>query len=127
MGRVTHFEIHANRIERAKEFYEKVFDWKFTKWNGPEEYWLIKTGSDDKPGIDGGLIKRRGEVDGEAVIAYVCTIQVDSVDETAKKVEDEKGLIVVPKMPVPGVGWLIYCKDSEGNIFGIMEEDATAK
>jgi predicted enzyme related to lactoylglutathione lyase len=30
-------------------------------------------------------------------------------------------------MPVPGVGWLAYCKDPEGNIFGVMQNDPSVK
>ena len=127
MNRVVHFEIHASNPQRAISFYKKIFNWEFTSWGGNEEYWLIKTGPNDKPGIDGGLIKRRGEIDGQAVIAYVCTIGVDSVDITSKAVTENKGEIVIPKMPIPGVGWLIYCKDTEGNIFGIHQEDPNAK
>lgn len=127
MNRVIHFEIQANNPERAIAFYKSVFNWEFTSWGGSEEYWTIKTGPDDKPGIDGGLMKRQGETDGQAVIAYVCTIGVESVEKTAKEVIDNEGKIVVPKMPIPGVGWNIYCKDTEGNIFGIHQEDPEAK
>ena len=127
MNRVIHFEIHAANPQRAISFYKNIFGWEFTNWGGHEEYWLIKTGPDDKPGINGGLIKRRGEIDGRAVIAYVCTINVESVDNTSKKVAANGGEIVVPKMPIPGVGWLVYCKDTEGNIFGIHQEDQNAK
>jgi uncharacterized protein len=125
--RVVHFEIHAEKTLRAVDFYKQVFDWKFTKWPGPEDYWLVKTGPKEEPGIDGGLINRRGPIDGTAVISYVCTVKVSSVDEIISKVASSGGLIVVPTMPIPGVGWLAYCKDTEGNISGIMEDDPSAK
>ena len=44
MNRPIHFEIPAEKPERAIEFYEKVFGWKFEKWDGPAEYWIIRTG-----------------------------------------------------------------------------------
>lgn len=127
MPRVIHFEIHAEDPERAVEFYLKVFGWKIYKWEGPVEYWLIETGPKDQPGIDGGIMRRRGEIYGQAVIAYVCTIDVPNVDECTKKVEEHNGQVVVAKMAIPGVGWSAYCKDSEGNLFGIMQEDPNAK
>ena len=127
MNRVIHFEIHASEPKRAISFYKNVFGWEFNNWGGSEDYWLIRTGPDDKIGINGGLIKRRGEIDGQAVLAYVCTIGVDSVDESAKMVVSNQGEIVLPKMPIPNVGWLVYCKDTEGNIFGIHQEDSNAK
>jgi uncharacterized protein len=127
MGRVVHFEIHAENPKRAVEFYSNLFGWQFTKWDGPMEYWLINTGPKEKPGIDGGLILRRGPIDGSAVIAYVCTVEVDSVDSALAKATSTGGAVALPKMPVPGVGWLAYAKDTEGNIFGMMQADASAK
>ena len=127
MSRVVHFEIHAGDTERAVKFYQSVFDWKFQKWEGPMEYWLVITGPDNQPGINGGLIQRRGEIDGQAVIAYVCTVDVASVDDSTAAVQKNGGQVVVPKMPVPGVGWLVYCKDTEGNIFGMLQADTNAK
>jgi predicted enzyme related to lactoylglutathione lyase len=126
MGRVIHFEIHAEQPERAIKFYRELFGWEFTRWEGPMPYWLIKTGPDSEPGINGGLIQRRGGVDGQAVIAYVCTVQTASVDEFVKKALAGGGTMAVPKMPIPGVGWLAYCKDTEGNIFGLMQPDPKA-
>lgn len=54
MPRVQHFEISANDPEKVASFYEKVFGWKVTKWEGPVEYWLVETGETEEPGIDGG-------------------------------------------------------------------------
>jgi len=126
MPRVVHFEIHAGDCERAAKFYKTVFGWDFQKWEGPMEYWMVITGPDNQPGINGGLMPRRGEIDGQAVIAYVCTVDVASIDDSTKTVESNGGQVVVPKMPIPGVGWLVYCKDTEGNIFGMMQADANA-
>ena len=61
MSRVVHFEIPADDPERAINFYEKVFGWRFEKWEGPIEYWLVKTGPEDQPGIDGGLTRREDQ------------------------------------------------------------------
>lgn len=126
MGRVVHFEIHAGDPERAIKFYSQVFGWQFTKWEGPMPYWLILTGPDTERGINGGLLPRRGEIDGQAVIAYVCTADVTNIDESVQKTVAAGGTVVVPKMPIPGVGWLLYCKDTEGNIFGMMQSDPKA-
>lgn len=91
------------------------------------EYWVIKTGPAESRGIDGGMVRRRGPIDGQAVIAYVCTIDVPAIDEYVQKITANGGQIALPKMPIPGVGWLAYGKDTEGNIFGIMQPDPTAK
>ena len=122
MPRVVHFEVEADQPERAIKFYETVFGWKIQKWEGPIDYWLITTGKKDEAGIDGGLSKR---TEGEP--STVNTIDVPSVDQYITKVESNGGTIVRLKMAVPGVGWMAYFKDPDGNMFGMMEEDSTAK
>lgn len=127
MGRIVHFEIHADNPARAAKFYTDVFDWKIEKWEGPVEYWLVMTGPDNEPGINGGLMQRKSDQTGDIIMAYVCTAQVDSVDDSVAKALACGGQLALPKMPVPGVGWLAYCKDTEGNIFGMMQSDPNAK
>ena len=126
MPRVIHFEIHAGDPDRAVKFYESLFGWTFQKWEGPMDYWLVTTGPDSQPGINGGLLRRQGEIDGQAVIAYVCTIDVENIDASIAKAQSLGSQVVVPKMPIPGMGWLVYCKDTEGNIFGMMQADPNA-
>lgn len=126
MPRVVHFEIHADDPQRAVTFYENVFGWETQAWGEEQNYWLVSTGPDDEPGINGGIIQRQEGTRGDAVIAFVCTVDVPSVDEYVTRATDNGGSIALPKMPVPGVGWLAYCKDTEGNIFGLMEEDLDA-
>ena len=129
MPRVIHFEVHAENPERAVQFYQKVFGWQFSKWEGPADYWLITTGPNDKPGINGGLMRRHGPgpVEMQAVNSYVCTVDSTSVDETVKSALANGGTLAHPKMPIPGVGWLANVKDTEGNIVGIMQSDPAAK
>lgn len=124
MPRVIHFEIFAEDPQRAIDFYSKVFDWIFRKWDGPEEYWFITTGPGHQKGINGGLVPRRDRIDGTAVTGYVCTVDVDSVDAYADKVETAGGTIVTPKFPIPGFGWLAHARDTEGNLFSMMEADS---
>jgi hypothetical protein len=128
MPRVVHFEIHAENPERARKFYGDLFGWEFAQFGGPMDYWIIRTGSEGQPGIDGGLVRRVGAppVDGQPVNAYVCTVDVDQLDEAVEKALAIGAALAVPKMPIPGIGWLAYAKDPEGNIFGMMQADPTA-
>ncbi|MBL8514633.1 MAG: VOC family protein, partial [Betaproteobacteria bacterium] len=121
MGRVVHFEIQASNPEALIPFYEKLFGWQFMKWEGPMPYWLIKTGEPDAPGIDGGLLPRQGPIpaDGASVNCYVCTVDVANLDNSLANIP-AGGAMCVPKMAIPGVGWLAYAKDPDGNIFGMM-------
>jgi hypothetical protein len=128
MPRPVHFEIHADNPERAMKFYGELFGWTFTRW-GEESYWLIGTGERDTPGIDGGLVPRRGAgpTDMQPVNAFVCIIDVPDVDAALARVAELGGVVAVPKMPIPTVGWLAYGKDPEGNLFGMMKMDANAQ
>jgi predicted enzyme related to lactoylglutathione lyase len=126
MARVVHFEIQAEDPERAVRFYSDVFGWQANKWAGPEDYWLLKTGPENEPGIDGAILRRPAPINGDSVIAFVCTIDSHSIDTDIASVTGHGGTIVLPKMAVPHIGWLVYCKDTEGNIFGIMQADPNA-
>jgi predicted enzyme related to lactoylglutathione lyase len=127
MPRPIHFEIHAENPQRAIEFYTRLFGWQFSQW-GTEPYWLVKTGEQGTPGIDGGLMPRRGPAPEAmaAVNAFVCTVDVADLDAMVQKLTASGGTVALPKMPVPTVGWLAYGKDTEGNLFGMMQMDAKA-
>ncbi len=122
MTRVVHFEIVADDAERITKFYEKVFDWKVQKWEGPMEYWFLMTGDEKEPGINGAFGMRQSPED-----VIVNTIDVDDVDKYVKLVEENGGEIVRPKQVIPGVGYLAYFKDTEGNLWGMMHDDPEAK
>ncbi len=128
MNRVIHFEIQVGDAERAIRFYRELLGWTFTRWAGPASYWLVSTGANDQPGIDGGLLLRQGPppVEGQGVNAFVCTVQTDALDALLGKVSALGGQIAMPKTAIPGVGWLAYFKDPEGNILGAMQNDPAA-
>jgi len=121
MPRVIHFELTADDPERATQFYSKVFGWQIQKWEGPQDYWLITTGEVGTPGIDGAMMRR-----GDFSAPVVNTIDVPSVDEFVAKITANGGSVVAPKMPIPGIGYFAYCKDTEGNMFGVMQSDPSA-
>jgi uncharacterized protein len=128
MNRVVHFEIHAENTAAAVEFYKQVFGWKIEPWGPPEsEYWHIDTGANageaGSAGIDGGLWRRRGPAptEGAGLNAYSCTIDVGNIDEILEAIKGAGGSVVVEKNEIPGVGWLAYCKDTDGNIFGVVQ------
>jgi hypothetical protein len=128
MSRVIHFEIHASKPQALIAFYTSLFGWKFQQW-GHVEYWQVETGPSDQAGINGGLVPRRGtsSVDGQAVNAFVCTVQVTSLDETFSQALALGATVTLPKMPIPGVGWLAYVKDPDANLLGLMQPDPSAK
>jgi uncharacterized protein len=122
MPRPIHFDMSAENPERAMNFYKDIFGWKFEKWNGPMEYWMITTGQGNEPGINGGLSKKD-----QQSMPNMNTIGVSSVEKFSTMVQEKGGKILMPKMPIPGVGWFATCQDTEGNTFGIIEENRDAK
>lgn len=122
MLRFVHFDLGADDPERAVKFYSDVFGWKADKWDGPMDYWLVTTGPDDQPGINGGIAKRKDPSE-----RVTNTIDVPSVDEFIEKITQAGGKVIAPKMAIQGVGYFALCLDTEDNTFGIMEEDPNAK
>lgn len=122
MSRVIHFEIAADDPARIEKFYNRVFEWEFTKWDGPVEYWLVKTGDGKQAGINGGLMKKMpGQTYG--TINYVA---VSSIDESLTKIQSNGGKIIMPKEQIPQVGYIAICADIEKNIFGVIQPDEKA-
>jgi uncharacterized protein len=127
--RPIHFEIHASDPERVQAFYRTLFGWQFQAWGGPAEYWVISTGEPAQPGINGGMVRRRGPApaEGQSVNAFVCTVDVADLDATLRAVPGAGGTLALPRMAVPGVGWLAYVKDPDGNLCGLMQADSAAR
>ena len=119
MSRVVHFEMMAYEPERAIDFYSKVLDWKFQKWANPDsDYWLISTGDDEAPGINGGLTT------GKPVSAVVKTIGVADLDATLDRIEENGGRVIRPRVSRPGMGWYASFEDPVGNQFGLLQAGA---
>ncbi len=132
MNRPVHFEIQAQEPERAIKFYTEVFGWKIDKWPGLDwDYWVVMTGEKDttEPGIHGGLLKSPAAQPPEqcGTNAFVCTMQVDSYDETEQKILAAGGKVAMPKFALAGMAWQGYYLDTEGNTFGIHQADPNAK
>lgn len=120
-NRVVHFEIPCNEPEKTMTFFKEVFNWNFQEFI-PGEYWAATTGDEKLPGINGGIMKKK---DPNQPIAN--SIDVADIDATIVKIEKAGGTVVVPKMPVPTVGWLAYFKDPDGNIHGVFQNDPSSK
>lgn len=126
-SRVIHFEVQADDVKRAKDFYEKTFGWKveqmMKKEDGGMDYWGLTTGKEGTPGINGGLYQRPKD---EKVYYFDDTIAVDNIDGAIKLVKENGGKIRSEKTgkekdEIPGVGWFASAIDTEGNHFGIMQ------
>ncbi len=136
MNRIIHFEIRAENPERAAKFYKTVFGWQINELVMPgvqmkdeNRYWLVATGPETEPGVNGGIAFRQGSnpTEGQPINAFVCTMDVSNLDESVKKVLNNGGKVDLPRMAITGIGWWASCRDPEGNIFGMLQEDPNAR
>ena len=125
MDKVVHFEIPVDDEARAKDFYGSVFEWELNDndMGGGAVYTTATTVAIDEQmrpkeagAINGGIMKRSSDTP-----SPVITIQVDSIDESLKKVEAGGGSTIQPRTPIPNMGAFAYFKDSEGNTMGLWE------
>ncbi|HEY6372963.1 MAG TPA: VOC family protein [Candidatus Sulfotelmatobacter sp.] len=119
-----YFEIQADDSQRAIHFYSQIFGWKFSEIKGlPIPYWMIETG-----GSRGGLLQRPAKTPPQqsGTNAFVCSLEVEDFDATAKTILKLGGIIALPKFAVPKTCGQGYFVDPEGNTFGIFEVDANA-
>ena len=122
MARIVHFEINTPDVEATTVFYGSVFGWQFNKWEGGEQaYWLVTTGEEGTPGINGGVMSV------DEWPQTVNTMQVDSVEAFTEKITAHGGEVVVPKMAIKGMGYSAYFRDPTGVAFGIFEPDESAE
>ncbi|HZY47472.1 MAG TPA: VOC family protein [Candidatus Bathyarchaeia archaeon] len=122
--RVVHFELPADNVERAKNFYQKAFGWDISQFPGME-YHMVNTAEVDQQtrqpkipgGINGGMAKRNGDTNKNTVI----TIDTTDIDATLKNIERLGGKTVQKKQPVADMGFTAYFKDTEGNVIGLWQ------
>jgi predicted enzyme related to lactoylglutathione lyase len=122
---VDFFAIHADDVPRARQFYESVFGWTFEPW-GPPDFYLIETDPARAGTIRGALQERREFVPDQKMVGYECTIVVDNIDQTLRAIEANGGRVAAPKFHIPNVGTIAYFFDSEGNVAGLRQPEATA-
>ncbi len=127
MGKVTHFELGVDDLDRAKNFYSTVFGWKLDTMDMPgggQYTGIITTDVDPQtmtptqPGaINGGMVLRSETV----TPAPVVTIEVSGIDAALAQVESAGGTTVAPRTEIPGMGAYAYFTDLEGNVMGLWE------
>jgi len=123
---VAHFAINADQLDRTRRFYERVFGWRFEAW-GPPGFFMIETGTREKPGIVGSMQQRRELIPGERMTGFECTISVEDVKAAENLVKGNGGTIILPTTVIPTVGRLFFFRDPDGNVAGVMQYDSNAK
>lgn len=110
---LCHFELMTVNPDRAMSFYGKVFDWTFDRESIPG-YTLVNTGQEPT----GAIFAKPDEAPSVCANIY---FQVDDLDATLAKAIEHGGKTLVPKTPIPNVGFFAMFADPEGLAIGIMQ------
>jgi predicted enzyme related to lactoylglutathione lyase len=114
---VRWFEIYVQDMDRAKRFYESVFQVKLEKLNSPEiEMWAFPMLM-DKEGSSGALVRMKGfPSGGNSTLVYFgcadCSVE-------AARVVPSGGRLHREKMSIGQYGFIVLAYDTEGNMFGL--------
>ena len=111
------FEIYVQDMERAKKFYETVFQIKLEKLNSPElELWAFPMFM-DQVGASGALVRMPGfPSSGNSILVYFscvdCAVEGARVLKAGGRIEREK-------MSIGEYGFIVLAYDTEGNMIGL--------
>lgn len=125
-NKMTHFAIHIDDIDRAKSFYDQVFDWGFQSY-GQADFLQIKADKTESGELIGALQARKYSPVPEKIIGLECTVGVENIDDIIEKVKNSRGQLIMPKTSIPYVGWLAKFLDTEGNLICVMQYDNSAR
>jgi uncharacterized protein len=117
-GQMVHLEIPAGDTAKAREFWSGLFGWEWQAFDGSPSEYLMTRFSD----TTGGAIYQPEQADKRGARVY---FDVDDINEGTARVK-ELGGEAGEAMPVPGMGWFAICKDTEGNEFGLWQNDTNA-
>ncbi len=114
---VNWFEIYVQDVDRAKKFYDAVFQVKLEKLEDPEtEMWSFPM-NQGASGASGSLVKMKGVPSGgnSTLVYFSC---VDCAVE-AGRVATAGGRVHKDKMSIGEYGFMALVFDTEGNMFGL--------
>lgn len=120
MYRVTKFDIPSTTPLKSIAFYNQVFGWTFQPSINQKKWTACVESSEHQ--VFGNPFLRKAK----SAQSLTNAIEVKSVEHTLTDIKKEGGEIIVPKFPVPGIGWMAYFKDLEQNVFGVMQSDKAA-
>jgi uncharacterized protein len=114
-------QIGQGQFQPTNTSRDDIYGWKVTWWAGSPGYWLISAGQNERDVDDcrAGLPL--------AADASLEVASTPAIDQFVATVKTRGGKVIVPKMTVPGKGWLVYCQDTEGTVFGIVQDDGAAR
>lgn len=121
MDKVAHFEIPSNNLDKAKEFYSKIFGWESEKYS--DEYLTVRTVPIDENkmpketgAINGGIQKK-----GPRAKAVTIVMMVDDIDEKLEMIKKAGGKVAIAKEPIGDMGFYAQFDDLDGNRMGLFQ------
>jgi uncharacterized protein len=116
-GQMVHVEIPAGDTSKAREFWGSLFGWEFQEFPGPTEYHMTRFSD-----TTGGAIYAPDPADKRGARVYFDVDEINAANARVSELGGEAG----EALPVPGMGWFSICKDTEGNEFGLWQNDESA-
>lgn len=116
---VQWFEIATTDLERAKDFYAKVFNLEYQFIEMPDSK-MYMFGASDKIGSSGCLVQSgENKPSTDGVIVY---FKCEDCAVEAGKVEAAGGKLIVPKTDIGEFGFFAQFIDTEGNRVGMHSD-----
>jgi predicted enzyme related to lactoylglutathione lyase len=116
-GQMVHLEIPAGDTAKAREFWGSLFGWQWQAFDGPFEYHMTRFSENT-----GGAIYTPEPPDKRGPRVYFDVDDINAGNARVGELGGEAG----EAQPVPGMGWFSVCKDTEGNEFGLWQNDPNA-
>jgi uncharacterized protein len=116
-GQMVHIEIPAGDTAKAREFWGSLFGWEWQDVSGPVEYHMTRLSE-----TTGGAIYAPDPPEKRGTLVYFDVDDINAGNARVTELGGEAG----EAMPVPSMGWFSYCRDTEGNEFGLWQNDPEA-
>lgn len=111
------FEIYVQDMERAKKFYETVFEITLSEMSNDDFEMLSFPMDAETYGAPGALIQMEGiESGGNSVLVY---FSCDDCAVTEQRITSAGGSVHKPKWSIGENGFVALAFDTEGNMFGL--------
>jgi uncharacterized protein len=122
----NYFDMTVHDVDKARQFFENVFGWRFEKLPSSDDYYRIEAGSSGEPGIDGGIGMVGQTRISEGRPLTQVSIPVADLEAFIAKVKENGGYVLESKLSIPGIGWYATCAEPGGLMFGLIEADPKA-
>jgi predicted enzyme related to lactoylglutathione lyase len=117
---VRWFEIYVQDMNRAKKFYESVFQTKLSKMESTAkemDYWSFPSADQSQAGASGALCRMDGVPSGGmGTLVYFacedCAVEAARAEQFGGKIKDKK-------MSIGEYGFISLVFDTEGNLIGL--------